>query len=70
MMTKFGALSREHLERNVKRSANALVDVVIYVARTPDPWGQAAWTQVFDGAKVCLQVLRECSQMEEPQNHQ
>ncbi|KAG2075259.1 hypothetical protein BDR04DRAFT_1150548 [Suillus decipiens] len=61
MMTKFGALSREHLERNVTRSANALVDVVIYVARPPDPWGQAAWTQVFDGAKVCLQVLRECS---------
>ncbi|KAG2142281.1 uncharacterized protein EDB93DRAFT_1105527 [Suillus bovinus] len=61
MMTKFGALSKEHLEMHVTRSANALVDVVIYIARPPDPWGQAAWTLVFDGAKVCLQVLRECS---------
>ncbi|KAG2046057.1 hypothetical protein BDR06DRAFT_965368 [Suillus hirtellus] len=61
MMTKFGVLSKEHLERSVTRSANALVDIVIYVARPPDPWGQAAWTLVFDGAKVCLQVLRECS---------
>lgn len=61
MMTKFGVLAREHLERNVTRSGNALVDVVIYVARPPDPWGQAAWTLAFDGAKVCLQVLRECS---------
>ncbi|KAG2153405.1 hypothetical protein DEU56DRAFT_483656 [Suillus clintonianus] len=61
MMTKFGALSREHLERNVMRSANALVDVVIYVAKPPDPWGQTGWSLVFDGAKTCLQVLRECS---------
>ncbi|KAG0694943.1 hypothetical protein DFH29DRAFT_296516 [Suillus ampliporus] len=61
MVTRLGALSREHLERNVMRSANALVDVVIYVARPPDPWGQAAWTLVFDGAKTYLQVLRECS---------
>ncbi|KAG1765304.1 hypothetical protein EV702DRAFT_1204629 [Suillus placidus] len=49
------------MTKNVARSANALIDVVIYVARPPDPWGQAAWILVFDGAKVCLQVLRECS---------
>jgi hypothetical protein len=61
MMTKFGVLAREHLERNVVRSADALVDIVIYVARPPDPWGQAAWTLAFDGAKACLQILRECS---------
>ncbi|KAG1740816.1 uncharacterized protein EDB91DRAFT_339997 [Suillus paluster] len=61
MVTRLGSLSREHLERNVTRSANALVDVVIYVARPPNPWGQAAWTLVFDGTKTCLKVLRECS---------
>jgi hypothetical protein len=61
MMTEFGVLAREHLERNVTRSGNALVDVVIHVARPPNPWGQAAWTLAFDGAKACLPVLRKCS---------
>lgn len=58
MVTRLGTLSSEHLETLVKRSANALVDVVIYVARS-NPWVQAGPSLAF--VKRCLEVLRECS---------
>ncbi|KAG0704036.1 hypothetical protein DFH29DRAFT_913343 [Suillus ampliporus] len=52
LQLRLGPLSRVYLERNMKRSGNALVDVVIYVARPPHyyPW-----------VKKCLEMLRECS---------
>lgn len=61
MVTRLGTLSSEHLETLVKRSANALVDVIIYVARPPNPWVQAVSSLVFEGTKRSLEVLRECS---------
>ncbi|KAG1749303.1 hypothetical protein EDB19DRAFT_183048 [Suillus lakei] len=56
-----GAFSRKHLERCVKRSANALVDVVIHVARPRyhHPWVKTVLA--IDEAKTCLEMLRECS---------
>ncbi|OJA20109.1 hypothetical protein AZE42_04103 [Rhizopogon vesiculosus] len=61
MVTRLGAISREHLETHMKRCANALIDVVIYVARPPNPWDQAVASLVFDRTKRCLKVLQECS---------
>ena len=61
IVIRVGALSRDYLETHVKRSANTLVDVVIYVARPPNPWVQNIWSPVFEEARRCLKVLRECS---------
>ncbi|KAG2145890.1 hypothetical protein DEU56DRAFT_186207 [Suillus clintonianus] len=58
-----GAFFRKHLERCVKRSANELVDVVLYVAR-PRQYNPSVNSQaimVRNQAKLCLEILRECS---------
>ncbi|KAG1733308.1 hypothetical protein EDB19DRAFT_1911654 [Suillus lakei] len=61
MVTRLGTLSREHLETYVKRSSNAPLDIVIYVAPNSDIWIGDQIAQLFDIAKTCLEVLRECS---------
>ncbi|KAG1737863.1 uncharacterized protein EDB91DRAFT_1139516 [Suillus paluster] len=64
IQSKLDAFPREHLERNVKRSGNALVDVVIHIAWRPHTWNPQAQAQtraIFGEAKKCLRLLRECS---------
>jgi hypothetical protein len=62
MLIRPRALSSARLETNVKRSANALVDVVIYLPNPPNSRVLALGTgPPFPRTKACLEVLRGCS---------